>query len=1281
MKSLLTKALTLLLMFCLAIPTMAEESNSYKLHKYAPGNGGILQYVSPDGKWAVINLGTSASGLTCPSELMNMETGEHFGVKYQGRELSFNNVSNEDADGNVTIVGTFSLRPYAYRFNPSTPDVAGKLTVFQNRLNWANGTLNEVTPDGKYAVGYFTDYTGKEAAGGEFNGEFWFDALLVDIEKGIVMETPGLPTGDRNGIDQHAMKFNDITPDGRYILGEREWYMPSEGFQFIYDVEKQDYKPISFRREGNRMIPENDIAYLDFPIMSHNGRYVGGIAVTYVEQDGSDMASEGRSPFRYDLETGEMTIFSDAESTAIDVGCITDKGTIFGNPDTGSPLRNFRIFYQDKFWIPFSQLCQQQYGFNFSQKTGFEFSGTATSVSGDGKCFVAFSDPMGESFAFNFGKSVEEACASFDLLSNYTVSPEAGAVTSRISTVEVNFGRAVQILGKGNTHVHLYKKGTDGGSDVLICDGVSTESGIQFKTGSKNTVQFSIQSRYGRLENGAEYYFVIDEGAVAPAADASMVNKQIRIKYIGRNDEPVRVIKCEPEDGVRMTNLDVQTSYIKLTFDCPVKMTEKYEAYIERVEEGGNLVYVSPLAISYGNTEETKNQILLRPTSTVYMYDGIEYHVVLTEGSICDRNNNVSSYNKQWSMTIQGAYIREVVTDAELFVDTFNSPNESLNKWINYDGDHNTPLQEMAGMGFDAANTPWNFSTHDSADDPNYYATSHSLYAPSGQSDDWMMTRQVLIPEDGKAVLEFDALKRSPNKNDHLWIYIYEDDRAISYLNDNNMKVIKENMVLLDEITELKSCVDGQAGNNWKHYLYDLSAWAGKNIYVLFGNKNKNEDMVLVDNVKIQREILFSIGFSNDERVVAQDKLDIKGTFTIKTQDFASGSISLTLKDGEGNEVSRIGWQNISGTSLVDRPIPMNFTAPLPLVKGKENHYSIDIAFDGKDHDGNDFKKGDTYNGIIYNLVFTPVKRVVLEEMTGVTCPNCPQGHIAIEECERQFKDQFIPVSIHSYDGDDLGAQFRGYSAFLGLNGAPSGRINRIGGTGENAKTYYPMYGRGNNVYYDMPEAELWYNIVTQELEKLALFNLDATAIYNKEKDVIDINYSINYALDAEDQMLSAFLVILEDGIESYQENNFANSDAEGLGEWGKGGIYGDYYAYPVIHNDVVRSVVGETFGGSIINKQTFEAGVAYDGYIGCRMPAAYNDKNKLKAVLMIIDNNSGEVINSCVAPLNSDDTGINDITNDGNANAPIYNVAGMRISSAAPAGLYIQNGKKLSKK
>lgn len=1211
-------ALVLTLLFSATSAT--GQTTDYKLHKYAPNNGGILSNIAPDGKWAVINLGTTASGMSCSSELYNVDTEEHFTVAYNGRTLDFTAVSNEDAEGYVTIVGSMSSRPMAYKFKPSEPNTPGKLKILPNRTSWAVGTLTSITPDGKYAIGHYTSYTGTEIVGAELNGDYWFDGLFANLETGEVLETPGAPTCDRNGHNQHAMKFDAITPNGKYIIGEREWYMPAEGFPFIYDVEKKDFTPIGFTKNGDKMIPQKGISYLDFPTMSPNGRYIGGIAISY-EDDGVNFPTESQYPYRYDMTTGELTLFTDGESANISVGSIDNNGTIFGNPETGSPLRHGKIFYQDKFWIPLTQLYNQVYGFNFAEKTGFEFSGTVTSVTGDGRKFIAFADPQGESYCFDFGTTVEEACSRFDLLRSYTVTPENSSTFSRITTIEINFGRSIQILGKGNTHAHLYKKGKNGTEDTKVRDGLSTESGLQLKSGSSTIV--NVTFRNTTLDDGEDYYVVLDAGAIAVGSDITMTNKEIVINYKGRTDAPVKLTKTTPEANSEIDHFDATTSYVLLNFDCPIKLTDDQEAYLRRVEDGE---YIASLSLASGNIESTKTQIKVGPTSTVYLFEGVKYEVVVSAGSICDYANSETSLNEEIVIPYTGSYIRQSGNDNVMFQDTFDDPNASLTKWINYEGDHNVPLAEQQAWGFDANNTPWNFSTHDSEDSPDYFATSHSLYAPSGTSDDWMLTSQLTIPSDGKAVLIFDAQKQK-NKDDHLWIYVIPESRTISYLNDANMAILKEEAILLDEITDLNCGNNGKMEGNWKRYQYSLANFAGQDVYIAFVNKNTNQSCVMVNNVSVEREILYTIGFSNEDRVIGLNEINIKGTFTIMTKDFATGAVSLTLKDEQGTEISRIEWPNISGTSVVNRPIPMNFANALPLTLGKENKFTIEVVFDGKTADGSVYKNADTFNSGIYNLAFKPTKRVVLEEMTGITCPNCPQGHIAIEACERQYKDQFIPVSIHSYDGDELGAQFQPYSSALKLNAAPSARINRIEGM------FYPMVMTGNALHYDMPEQNLWYNVIAKELDKPALCDIAVNAKFSADNKNILYTSNLKYAINTK-QQTSLFLVVLEDSIEMYQENNFANMDIEGIGEWGLGGIYGNYYAYPVMHNDVVRSVIGETFSGTIgMFPSEFIAGQTYstEEYTVRVNESVLNPKN-LKIVAMLIDTQTGEIINAAVS-------------------------------------------------
>lgn len=1282
MKQLINRTLLFISVLFLAAGAAMADAPKYKISKWTPNDGGIFKSISADGKWGVINLGMSGGDTTikCPSRIYDIDNDKDYTISLQGNTMNIHAVSNVDGNGMLTIVGDFMGRPASCQYDTNTNAmVTTSLKIYPLSTNWQSGTLTAVTPDGKYAVGTQTGYYGSGAGDSELGGDFFFNTIFADVESGSVIETPGLPTQNLFGTDEHAIRFTGITPDGRFILGEKDWFFmqPNCPLSFVYDTKDHTYTVIGFTgTPGNYKGVVEGLHHIESPILSPNGKYMTGDAYMAKKQEGSMFDNEYHTPFIYNMETGEFVNFDDADSQNIVGTAIDDNGNIYGSPENGSPLRNFKIFYKQKYWIPFTQICQQIYGFNFASRTNFEFSGTPVGVSGNGRRFVAFSDPSeAESYAFDYGASFDEIAEGIDLLSNYSVSPEAGATLSRIQTIEVNFGRSVQVLGRGNTHVHLYK-----GSEK-VCDGLSAtgeSGGIAMKQNSKTTVRFSIRPR--SLEDGEDYTFVIDAGAIALANDASMANREIRISYKGRKEGAVKVTASSPADGTKLSQLNSSASYIQLTFDCPVALTDKYDAYVERIEDGDNKTRIATLSLASGNTSETKNKLLMYPTSTLYLYDGVDYRVTLAPGSVSDYSGAESSYNAEWSMNIKGSYIREISSETTLFIDDFNDPNASISKWLLFEGDHNYPLSEMTAWGFDADNTPWNYSTHDTEDTADYFATSHSLYVPSGKSDDWMMTPQLLIPADGKAVVMFDAQRYRSSKEDHLKVYVIPEDKTVSYLNDNNMAILKAEAELLADIVPPVGKSENVTSGEWQHYSYSLAEYAGKNVYIAFVNDNTNQSAVFVDNVSVQQEILYIFGFSNEDRVVNKESISIAGNFTVKTKDFQSGAISLILKDGEGKELSRVEWPTVSG-SIADHPIPFAFGTPLPLVAGKANKYSIDVVFDGKDGSDQAYQRTETFESAILNLAFAPTKRVVLEEMTGYTCPNCPQGFIAIEACERQYKDQFIPVSIHSYDGDTFGQQFMGYSSFLKLAGAPSARINRIAGNIANNGIYYPMWGNNTDIFYDMPEQELWFNVVGQELNKLALCDVNITANLSEDGSKINVNTDVRYALDA-DQPLSVYLVILEDNIVWYQENNFANTEAPGLGEWGLGGIYGSYTAYPVTHNDLVRKTVGETFAGTIgLLPQQFEAGKVYSTQLGCLTPDPLvekeNYKADLKAVIMLIDTQSGEIVNAAKAPVLPWDTGIDNIISDASANAAVYNMSGMRINGAMPAGIYIQNGKK----
>lgn len=1222
------------------------------MHRYDSTDGGILVNISDNGRWGIIELGTSAGGGNATPKLYDVQTEEAMEVRYQGDVIAISDVTD---DGNI-VVGSLHNQPVAY--NRAT----GKLTAFPMRSQWQWGSLSSVTPDGQWAVGQYSGYTGVFEEDDELTGDYYFSPLMVNVQTGDTLALPGLPTLDMAHLDQHALALRCVSPDGRYVVGSMDWYIlePNSGVTFVYDVWEHSYSVIGFEEHAvgpwQPLYP--DLHHIEGCTMSPDGHYLAGAAYITKPQPGSEFFNEYVVPFRYDVLTSDFEVFDDAESNNIAVGAVSNQGVLFGNPDTGSPLRNFRILYKDKYWISFTQICQQVYGFNFQARTGYEYTGTVTAVSGDGRSLVSFPDPLAESYLFDLGAAPEEICSRIDLLSNYTVSPLAGTAFARISNIEINFGRGVQVLGDGS-NVHLYT--SDG---TLVYNGLSN-GGLTLKAGSNKTVVAAFRTR--PLEAGVNYELVIDAGAICVSGDPTLSNKEIRIPYVGRTDGPVQVTKIVPAEGAELRQIDNSSSYILMDFDTPILTTDYPLAYIERVEDGSRL---GTLNVAAGTQDATRHQLLLTPSSTLYLYAGESYRLVLEQASVSDYSGNTSSYNERFETIYKGTYVREAAMGNVLFADDFNDPNACLNTWLRFEGDHLTPTGYMQAWGFDADNNPWNYTLHDTEESPDYFAGSHSMYSPSGTSDDWMITPQLTLPAEGEAMLEFDAQSYDPNRKDYLSVYVYAYSHVLSYLSQEIMAEIREKAVLLDSILLEPGDNPETTEGEWRHYSYSLAPWAGQDVYVAFVNQNTNQSAIFVDNVTVQRDVPYAIAFSNDDRVVAKDEIEIAGRLTVLC-DESDGPFSLTLRDTEGKEISKLEWNDIPemGTS-----IPFAFEQPLPLTIGQEVTFSIDIRIG---------QKQDTYTGTIANLAFEPVKHAVLEEMTGSTCINCPLGIVAIEKCEQAFGERFIPVGIHSYTGDNLGSAFMDYSAFLGLNAAPLARINRLPGT------YSPMYHLGDEFYYrDIEDEPLWYDVVSAELNHLTTAQLLLTAQADEANQQIDYSVDLQYALNATNQQLSLLIVLLEDQVTSYQFNAFSSATSETLAEWCNGGPYAEYAIYPYVHNHVVRSVIGQTFSGTIgLFPSELQSGITYNAKLSSSVPASIVNLQNLKAVAMLIDTQSGEVINAIQSAVSTEGQGIENIAAEtSHTDRTLRNLSGAIIRANAseedvqslPSGIYLLGERKI---
>lgn len=156
------------------------------------------------------------------------------------------------------------------------------------------------------------------------------------------------------------------------------------------------------------------------------------------------------------------------------------------------------------------------------------------------------------------------------------------------------------------------------------------------------------------------------------------------------------------------------------------------------------------------------------------------------------------------------------------------------------------------------------------------------------------------------------------------------------------------------------------------------------------------------------------------------------------------------------------------------------------------------------------------------------VKKVLMEEFTGVRCVNCPQAKTEIDnlQSENLFGDNFIVVAYHagffSRPYSDSRNDYRtnqGDDILELLDqpiGFPSGVINRKQFSGEDD--------------LQIEAFATWGGFVGQELEEPALIALDLATTYNENNRVLNVSVEITPTQNISEE-LNLSVLITEDDI------------------------------------------------------------------------------------------------------------------------------------------------------
>lgn len=207
-------------------------------------------------------------------------------------------------------------------------------------------------------------------------------------------------------------------------------------------------------------------------------------------------------------------------------------------------------------------------------------------------------------------------------------------------------------------------------------------------------------------------------------------------------------------------------------------------------------------------------------------------------------------------------------------------------------------------------------------------------------------------------------------------------------------------------------------------------------------------------------------------------------------------------------------------------------------------------------------------NEIMLNIedpVIPESDRVVLiEELTGASCPNCPKGSAAIEFILSQFPGKVAVVGIH---GDFLAQPIKDKSKYDFRNQKAKELENWLKPWyGKPAATTNRILTEDPQEPYAISSPDLWYAEVAKELQKPHQMNILLAVEYDESKRTIDLDVSVIPLVDlAGNYNVSVYLT--ESDIIDAQSN---------------GSEYVDDYEHKHVLMDMMTNATGDSFGSNL---------------------------------------------------------------------------------------------------
>lgn len=253
-------------------------------------------------------------------------------------------------------------------------------------------------------------------------------------------------------------------------------------------------------------------------------------------------------------------------------------------------------------------------------------------------------------------------------------------------------------------------------------------------------------------------------------------------------------------------------------------------------------------------------------------------------------------------------------------------------------------------------------------------------------------------------------------------------------------------------------------------------------------------------------------------------------------------------------------------------------------------------------------------------------RKVVVEEGTGTWCQWCPAGIVAFREMEKAYPDNFIGIAVHSQDVMAIST----YQDLMNMfDGLPSCAVNRM------ESITSPTFALVEHAYKSMSAPAQVGVEVEAEIATSGI--IDVTAATTFGFDEKEANYRLCY-------------VLIENGVTG-TGTDYAQSNAYSGGASGEMGGFENLPnpipAEQMVYDHVARGIY-QSFTGVLRSiPSTIVKGVANPHTYKIRMPNTVDKTENLEIVAMVLDMETGEILNAEKAKVVDTTSGIRETSAD----------------------------------